>query len=266
MRILFVGDVVGSSGRKILKRALPELRREHRPELVVVNAENSAGGAGVTPATADELLAAGANVLTSGNHIWDRREIRPYLDQGDRLLRPANYPDPAPGVGVCIGQAEDGSPVAVVNLIGRVFMGNFDDPFRTMDEILDELDDRARMILVDFHAEATSEKVAMGWYLDGRVSAVIGTHTHVATADECVLPGGTAYITDVGMTGPHDSIIGVPKEQVLERFLTQRPVRFNAADSDPRLSAVLIEVSPQDGKARSIRRLVYREENDATAC
>ncbi len=260
MRILFVGDVVGVPGRRILKSSLPRLRAEVRPDLVVVNGENAAGGSGLTPQTADDLFRAGSDVVTSGNHIWDRKEIHAYFDHHERLLRPANYPDPAPGGGVCLLSVEDGTPVAVVNLMGRVFMGALDDPFRAADEILREIGDRARIVVVDFHAEATSEKMAFAWHLDGRVSAVVGTHTHVPTADERVLPGGTAFITDVGMTGPYDSVIGVEKSMVLERFLSQRPVRFVPATGDVRLAAVLIEVSPQTGLAQSIRRIEVRED------
>jgi len=261
MRILFVGDVVGSPGRRILKSVLPRLRGELCPDLVVVNGENAAGGNGLTPATADEIFRAGSDVVTSGNHIWDRKEIHPYLDRHERLLRPANYPDPAPGGGVCVLEAHDGTPTAVVNLMGRVFLAALDDPFRAADAILRELRDRARVILVDFHAEATSEKVAFGWHLDGRVAAVVGTHTHVPTADERVLPRGTAFITDVGMTGPYDSVIGVDKSLVLDRFLSQRPARFTPATGDVRLASVVIEVSPRTGLAESIRRLEVREED-----
>lgn len=261
MRILFIGDVVGVPGRRILKASLPQLRRDHQPDLVVANGENSAGGNGLTPVTADEIFRAGCDVVTSGNHIWDRKEIFPYLDSHDRLIRPANYPDPAPGSGVCLVRAADGTPTAVVNLMGRVFMGALDDPFRAADGILRELRGRASVVVVDFHAEATSEKMAFGWYVDGRVCAVIGTHTHIPTADERVLPGGTAYISDVGMTGPYDSVIGVDKSKVLERFLSQRPVRFTPASGDVRLAAVLIEASPLDGRAVSIRRIEIREED-----
>ena len=225
---------------------------------MVANAENAAGGSGVRPEHARELFGCGVDVLTSGNHIWSKKDVYSYIADEPRLLRPANYPDPAPGTGICRVETVSGATVAVINLIGRVFMGQFEDPFRTADRLLDELDGAADWVVVDFHAEATSEKVAMGWYLDGRVSAVVGTHTHVPTADARVLPGGTAYITDVGMTGPYDSVIGVEKSDVLERFLTQRPVRFSPATGDLRLAAVLIEVSPFDGRAESIERLELR--------
>jgi len=260
VRILFIGDVVGVPGRRILRSSLPKLTREFAPDLVVANSENVAGGSGVTPDLAKELFRDGCDVLTSGNHVWDRKEVFPYLDSEERLLRPANYPDPAPGGGVCLVSARDGTPCAVMNLMGRVFMAAIDDPFRAADDILREIDGRATVVLVDFHAEATSEKVAFGWHLDGRVTAVVGTHTHVPTADERVLPGGTAYITDVGMTGPYDGVIGVEKEPVLARFRTQRPNRFTPATGDARLAAVLIEASPHTGRAESIRRIEVREE------
>jgi 2',3'-cyclic-nucleotide 2'-phosphodiesterase len=264
MRLLFIGDVVGTPGRRILRPGLKRLRAEHAPDLVVVNGENAAGGVGITPSTADEIFHAGADVITSGNHVWDRKEILPYLDQHQRLLRPANYPDPSPGRGVCVIEGRNGVPVAVVNLMGRVFMGDLEDPFRTADAILRELDGLVRVVVVDFHAEATSEKMAMGWHLDGRVAAVIGSHTHVPTADERVLPGGTAFITDMGMTGPWDSVIGVEKELVLERFMTQRPVRFTPASGDVRLCGVLVDVSDESGRALAIRRLEIREAVDAS--
>jgi metallophosphoesterase (TIGR00282 family) len=220
-----------------------------------------ARGAGLTPATAEQMFRAGCDVVTTGNHVWDRREIVPYLESQPRLLRPANYPEPAPGSGVFIAEAANGVPVAVINLMGRVFMGDADDPFRAADAILRELHGRTRVILVDFHAEATSEKIAFGWHLDGRATAVIGTHTHVTTADERVLPTGTAYITDVGMTGPYDSVIGVEKERVLERFLTQRPTRYAPASSDVRLAGALIDLTPSNGHALSIRRILLEESN-----
>ena len=258
MRILFVGDIVGQAGRRLLKPALRALRDRYAPHLVVANGENAAGGTGITPATADEIFRAGVDVITTGNHVWNRREILPYLEASERLLRPANYPNPAPGSGVCRVETAAGASVAVINLIGRVFMGQFEDPFRTADRLLDELDGAVDLVFVDFHAEATSEKVAMGWYLDGRVAAVVGTHTHVATADERILPGGTAYITDLGMTGAFDSVIGVEKSEVLERFLSQRPVKFSAASGDARLCGALIDTAP-DGRAEAIRRVEYAD-------
>ncbi len=259
MRILFVGDVVGQTGRRALRWGLRLLEAKHHPDLVVANGENSAGGNGLTPATVGEMFDAGCDVITTGNHVWDRGEIVPLLENEPRVLRPANYPPSTPGAGVCLVPARDGSQVAVVNLMGRVFMASVDDPFRTVDAILEEIAGRAQGVIVDFHAEATSEKAAFAHYVDGRVSAVVGTHTHVPTADERILGGGTAFITDVGMTGPYDSIIGVEKSAVIERFLTGRPNRFVAAEGDARMASVLIDVSPADGKATSVRRIELRE-------
>jgi metallophosphoesterase (TIGR00282 family) len=265
MRLLFVGDVFGTPGRRFLKPALRVLRRRHRPDLVVVNGENAAGGAGLTPDTAEEIFRAGADVITSGNHVWDRKEVVPLLERNGRVLRPANYPDPAPGSGVCVVEAADGTPVAVVNLQGRVFMSPVDDPFRAADAILDELGGAARVVVVDFHAEATSEKLAFGWYLDGRVTAVLGTHTHVPTADARVLPAGTAYVSDVGMTGPYASVIGMDKETVIERFRTQRPHRMVPAEGgDVRAAAVLVEAA-EDGRALSIERVDLREDAEGAS-
>ena len=253
MLVLSVGDIVGKPGRQALKELLPELRQQYQLDLVIVNAENTAGGLGVTPATASELLDAGANVLTSGNHIWAQKEIIPYLDGEMPILRPLNYPPGVPGRGYLInGQS------MVVNLVGRTFMSNFDCPFRAMDQLLAELGDRPPVIIVDFHAEATSEKVAMGRYLDGRVSAVLGTHTHVGTIDAQVLPQGTAYVTDIGMTGPMDSVIGDDAETVLQRFLTMMPHRLSVGKGKAMFNAVLVRVDDISGKAESIDR-IYRE-------
>ncbi len=254
MRILFVGDVVGAPGRRALKPALRALAGTWAPDLVVVNAENAAAGAGLTPEIADEIFKAGADVLTTGNHVWDKKQIVPYIEQQPRLLRPLNYPPPCPGQGVCVVTTRKGTPVAVMNLMGRVFMADLDDPFRAADEALAGIAGKAKTIVVDFHAEATSEKSAMGWYLDGRVTAVVGTHTHVPTADARVLPRGTAFITDVGMTGPHDSVIGVDKEVVLARFRLQRPASFTVAEGDVKLCGVVIECGA-DGLATSIERV-----------
>lgn len=259
MKLLFIGDVVGKPGRSMLKRHLPRLIDEHRIDFTIANAENSAGGAGATAETCDEMFGFGVDCLTSGNHIWDKKEILPYLDREPRLLRPANYPDPNPGSGAFIGRARDGSRVGVLNLMGRVFMANLECPFRTADAVLEEMRGRTDCIFVDMHAEASSEKVAMGWYLDGRVTSVIGTHTHIPTADEVILPKGTAYLTDVGMTGPFDSVIGVEKAQVLERFLTQRNVRFLTAEGDPRLYAAAVEVDPSRGRATKIERIIVKD-------
>ena len=259
MRLLFVGDVIGKPGRTMLRRQLPALIDVHGVDFTIANAENSAGGVGATQETCEEMFKIGVDCLTSGNHIWDKKEIIEYFQREPRLLRPANYPDPCPGAGVFVGRSRDGARLAVVNLMGRVFMQNLECPFRAADTILGELRNRAECIVVDMHAEATSEKVAMGWFLDGRVAAVIGTHTHIPTADETVLPGGTAYLTDVGMTGPYDSVIGVEKAQVIERFLTQRSVRFQPAEKDVRLCAALIDIDTATGRATRIERVVLKD-------
>jgi metallophosphoesterase (TIGR00282 family) len=255
VNLLFIGDINGRAGRNLVKEHLDRLVDRHRIDYAVANAENAADGFGVTPALALELQEMGLDVLTSGNHIWDKVEILPYIEEHPWLLRPHNYPAGAPGSGIHVGSTAAGVPVAIVNLMGRVFMNALDCPFRAADRILRDLGERARVILVDFHAEATSEKVAMGWYLDGRVSAVIGTHTHVQTADERVLPQGTAVITDVGMTGSRDSVIGVEKELALRRFLQQMPVRFSCARKNPRLCAVVVEVDETTGRSRRIERV-----------
>ncbi len=265
MRILFVGDVFGNPGRRIVREHLAHVLSERAVDLVVINAENSAGGFGVTPAIADELFDLGAHVITTGNHVWDKREIFDYFksvpaestERPRRVLRPANFPAGTPGYGVYEGTLPSGEVYAVINLQGRVFMQSNEDPFRTADTLLKSV--RAKVILIDFHAEATSEKVAMGWHLDGRVTAVLGTHTHVPTADERVLPGGTAYQTDVGMSGPYDSVIGVEKEMVLHRFLSGLPGKFEPARGDARMCAALIECDSTTGHAHSIHRLMLGE-------
>ena len=254
MKLLFVGDVVGGSGRRLLLSLLPELLDQHRPDFVVVNGENAAGGLGITPKIADELLAAGIHAITLGNHAYRHREVYEYLDREPRILRPANYPKGNPGRGQAVIEG-DGARLAVVNLSGTVFLDAARSPFSEADAILAELRGKADHVLVDFHAEATSEKVAMGWHLDGRVTACVGTHTHVPTADARVLPGGTAYISDVGMTGPRGGVIGVKREQALERFRTMMPVRFETSEEDPWLNAVLVTARP-DGLAESIEQLL----------
>jgi metallophosphoesterase (TIGR00282 family) len=254
MNILMIGDVFGESGRAAVARLLPGLRREHAADLVVANVENAAGGFGVTPAFARAFLDQGVDVMTSGNHIWDKREIVEYIAKENLLLRPANYPAGTPGVGWVTVKAGP-HRVAVLNLMGRVFMNPIDCPFRTADAVLPELRRETSIILVDMHAEATSESVAMGWYLDGRVSAVVGTHRHVQTADERVLPGGTAYITDLGLTGPTDGVIGVDRETIIQRFLTQMPTRFEPAKGPAALHGVVITVDPESGRASAIRRV-----------
>ena len=255
MRVLFIGDIVGSPGRQIVLERLPDLLAAEQIDLAVANCENAAAGFGITPRLAEQLLECGIEVLCGGNHIWDRKEILDYLPQQPRLLRPANFPAGAPGQGLFVGQTRGGVPFAVLHLQGRTFLPPLDCPFRTADQALAGLPEGVRVVLVDFHAEATSEKQAMGWYLDGRVSAVIGTHTHVATADERILPGGTAYITDVGMTGPHDSVIGMDREAVLRRFLTGLPTRFEVAAENIQLNAVRIDVDPATGRAHQIARV-----------
>jgi hypothetical protein len=265
LHILFVGDVFGSAGRRIVREHIGHVIASRQVSLVIVNAENAAGGFGLTPAIADELFDMGAHVLTTGNHVWDKREIIDYLksvpagshERPRRVIRPANYSPGSPGHGWYQGTLPSGEDYAVVNLQGRVFMANNEDPFRVADALLAKI--TAKIVIVDIHAEATSEKAAMGWYLDGRVTAVIGTHTHVPTADNRVLPGGTAYQTDVGMSGPYDSIIGVEKQLVLDRFLTGMPAKFEAAKRDPRMAALLIDCDPATGHALSCERLLLGE-------
>ncbi|HEV8472628.1 MAG TPA: TIGR00282 family metallophosphoesterase [Methylomirabilota bacterium] len=254
MNILMVGDVFGEPGRAALARLLPGLRQQHAIDFCVVNVENAAGGFGVTPSMARQFLEQGADVMTSGNHIWDKKEIVEYIVKENLLLRPANFPTGTPGSGFITVKAGP-HRVAVLNLMGRVFMAAIDCPFRKADEILPELRKDTPIILVDMHCEATSESQAMGWYLDGRASAVVGTHRHVQTADERVLPGGTAYITDLGTTGPTEGVIGVDRELILQRFLTQMPARFEPAKGPAALHGVVIVVDPETGRASDIRRL-----------
>ncbi len=258
MRILYIGDIVGSPGRRIVEERLPDILAQERIDLALANADNAAGGFGIIPRLAEQLLDCGIEVLCGGNHIWDRKEIFDYLPEQPRLLRPANFPSGTPGAGLFCGQTRQGVPYAVLHLQGRTFLPAIDCPFRAADRELERLGDAARVILVDMHAEATSEKQAMGWYLDGRVSAVLGTHTHVATADEQVLPKGTAFISDVGMTGPHDSVIGMDKSGVLQRFLDGLPVRFEVATQNLAMHAVRIEIDEASGRATAIERAVYR--------
>jgi metallophosphoesterase (TIGR00282 family) len=259
VKVLFAGDVVGRPGRDILSRGLDRLRRELTLDFVVANVENAAGGFGITPEIADQFFDRGIDVLTSGNHIWDKKEILSYLVREPRLLRPINYPPKLPGSGSYVGRTPSGVPVAVLNLQGRVFMPSIDCPFQAADREIPRLAKEAKVILVDMHCDATSEKTAMGWYLDGRVSAVVGTHTHVPTADERVLTGGTAYITDIGMCGPFDSVIGIERESAFARFLTAVPTKFETAKGDPWMNAVLIDIEEASGRARSIERVRFRE-------
>jgi 2',3'-cyclic-nucleotide 2'-phosphodiesterase len=263
LRILFIGDIFGRPGRTIVKDRLSGLVREHAVDLIIANGENSAAGFGITPSLAEDLFELGIDVITTGNHIWDKREIIEYFESADggdhsparRVLRPANYPAGMPGWGFYEGR-KNNVAYAVINLQGRVFMASNDDPFRTADQLLKTI--KAKIVFVDIHAEATSEKIAMGWYLDGRVTAMVGTHTHIPTADERVLPGGTAYITDVGMSGPYDSVIGVQKELVIGKFLSNMPVRFEAATGDVRLCGVLVDCDDNSGRASSIKRIMVR--------
>lgn len=264
MKILFVGDVFGSAGRRIVEEHLGHVMESHEIDLLVINGENAAGGFGITPSIADDLFDLGAHVITTGNHFFDKRELLDYLkvpaeshDRPRRILRPANFPPSTPGYGLYEGTLPTGQEYAVINLQGRVFMASNDDPFRKIDEILDSV--RAKVILVDFHAEATSEKVAMGWHLDGRVTAILGTHTHIPTADERVLPRGTAYQTDVGMSGPYDSVIGVETDLVLHRFLTGMPGKFEPAKGNPKMCGVVIACDGATGRAQSIQRIMLGE-------
>lgn len=256
LKILFIGDIIGRPGRQLIRDLLPRLVDKHMIDLVIANAENAAAGFGLTPDVVSELLDLGVDVLTTGNHVWDKRDGLVCLDREPALLRPANYPPGAPGRGVGVFRTPAGLPVAVVNLEGRVFMAGLDCPFRSIDAILEELGADQRIVFVDFHAEATSEKGALAAYLDGRVSAVVGTHTHVQTADERVLPGGTAFITDAGMSGARDSVIGIRKELSIQRFVTQMPVRYEIAKKDPVLCGVVVTIDEVTGKAQKIERVM----------
>jgi metallophosphoesterase (TIGR00282 family) len=260
IRLLFIGDIVGRPGRDLIRRGVGALREYHQVDLVIANVENAAAGFGITREIGEELLDYGLDVMTSGNHIWDRKEAIDYIGIEPRLLRPANFPAAVPGNGSYLARTADGVSVGVINVMGRVFMTCIDDPFAVVMKEIEALKTRARVIFIDFHAEATSEKVAMGWHLDGKVTAVVGTHTHVQTADDRVLPRGTAYLTDVGMTGPHDSIIGVEIAAALGRFLTGMPSRFETAEGNPRLNAVIIEADEETGRALDIERLSYSQE------
>lgn len=266
MQILFVGDIFGKPGRDIARRAIPALIERRAIDFVIANVENSAAGFGVTGDIAETILSYGVDVMTSGNHVWDKKEVLDYMPREPRLLRPANFPAGVPGRGSTVARTRSGEPVGVLNLMGRVFMTPLDDPFAVALREIENLRAKARVIVVDFHAEATSEKIAMGWHLDGRVTAVVGTHTHVQTADERVLPKGTASLTDAGMTGPHDSIIGVTVDAALGRFVTGMPAKFEAASGPGRLNAVIITADPKTGRAIAIERLnLSAQEVDALA-
>jgi 2',3'-cyclic-nucleotide 2'-phosphodiesterase len=257
LRLLFIGDIVGKPGRELIRKGLSALVARHQVDLVIANAENAAAGRGVTREIGDDLLGWGVDVMTSGNHIWAQRETADYIGVESRLLRPANYPAGVPGNGSYLARTASGRPVGVINVMGRVFMQDIDDPFTRVIEEIEKLRGRTRVIFVDFHAEATSEKVAMGWYLDGKVTAVIGTHTHVQSADDQILPGGTAYLTDAGMTGPHDGVIGVDKAVVIDKFLRGMPVRMETATGNPRLNGILIAAEESTGKALAAKRVSY---------
>ena len=268
MNILFVGDIFGSAGRYIVREHLPHVLENNAVDLLIINGENAAGGFGITPSIAEELFDMGAHVITTGNHIWDKKEIFEYMTvpadshgRGRRVIRPANYAEGTPGFGMYQGELGNGQRYAVINIQGRVFMSSCDDPFRKADELLGQIEREsgAKVIVIDVHGEATSEKVALGWYLDGRVTAVLGTHTHIPTADERILPEGTAYQTDVGMSGPYDSVIGVEKEQILQRFLTGMPGKFEAAKGNPKMCAALISCDGATGRAQYIQRIMLGE-------
>jgi 2',3'-cyclic-nucleotide 2'-phosphodiesterase len=255
VKLLFIGDVIGKPGRQAVSRELHRLVDRYMVDLVIANGENAAGGFGITEDTANDLFKCGIDVLTSGNHIWDKKESVSFVNREERLLRPANYPDGAPGRGSGLYTTAGGARVAVLNLEGRVFMNNLDCPFRTADREIARLQGETPIILVDFHAEATSEKTSLGWYLDGRISAMIGTHTHIQTADERILPGGTAYLTDAGMTGSIDSVIGVRKDEAIAKFLSQLPTKFEVAKNNLRLNAVAVAVDEKSGRAVSVERI-----------
>ncbi len=262
LRVLFIGDIVGRGGRRAVREVLPSLKKELSLDFVIANGENAAGGIGINPEKAEELFSMGIDVITTGNHIWKKREILPYLERHPRLLRPANYPSGAPGKGGAVYKLSNGLKVAVLNLEGRVFMRPLESPFKVAEQYIEILRQQTPLIIVDFHAEATSEKMALGWYLDGLVSAVLGTHTHVQTSDERILPQGTAYITDVGMTGPINSVIGMKKEIAIQGFLSQLPNRFEVASGEVELQGVYLELDEGSGKAISIKRIKRRPEGE----
>ena len=259
MKVLFIGDIVGKPGRRALHSFLRRAQEEHDVMLTIANGENSAGGFGITPSVADELFQSGIDVITTGNHVWDKREALTLLPKENRILRPLNYPPGTPGVGSVVVKSADGNRVAILNIEGRVFMRPGDCPFRAVESEIAAIAAKTPTIIVDFHAEATSEKLAMGWFLDGKASAVFGTHTHVQTSDERILPGGTAYITDVGMTGPSESVIGVKHDIVIRRFLSALPERFETAKNYPQFQAVVTDIDPANGRAKSIVRLNFTD-------
>ncbi len=260
IKALVLGDIVGRPGRDLVEKKLSSVMEKEGIHFVVANGENMAGGSGITPDAAKRLLACGLDVITTGDHVWKKKEAIPLLETEPHVLRPANYSPMGPGRGWTVTESRNGVPIGVINLLGRVFMHPADCPFRMVDEVLKELVGKAKVIIVDMHAEATSEKIAMGWYLDGRVSAVVGTHTHVQTADESILPNGTAYITDLGMTGPYKSILGRDIDRVLKTIVTQIPTRFDVAEKDVRMSGVIITIESSTGKALDIKRFLLRED------
>lgn len=260
MRILFIGDVVGSPGREMIKTYLPKLQKKYKAHITIINGENAAAGKGITDKIYRSFLEVGANAVTLGNHSWDNKDVFEFIDDAKYLVRPANFPEEAPGKGYVILNL-NGIEVGIINLQGRTFLPPLDCPFKKADELIKEIQKRTNIIFVDFHAEATSEKQAMGWYLDGRVSVVVGTHTHVQTADNRILPNGTAYITDVGMTGPYDGILGIDRDSVLKRFLTNLPVRFEVTTGREQLSGVVVDVDPKTGKAQKIERILINDDH-----
>src|SRR4030042_482057 len=258
MKVLFIGDIVGRVVRVTTRALLPAIVDRYKIDFVIANGENAAGGFGITDKLVTEILSCGIHIITTGNHVWDKKEFITQITKEDRVLRPLNYPPGVPGYGSILYTHPNGEKVAVINISGRVFMSNFDCPFRTGKKEVERLANLTKIIIVDFHAEATSEKIAFGYFMDGKVSAVIGTHTHVQTADEKILPGGTAYITDVGMTGPYNSIIGIEKEQIIQRFLTNMPTRFETAKGDGIFSAIVLEIDDKTGKCTALQRLQLR--------
>lgn len=261
MKILFIGDIVGSPGREMVKEYLPKLKEKYRPTITILNGENAAAGKGITETIYKDFLTWGAQVITLGNHTWDKKDIFDFIDDAKYIVRPANFPEGTPGTGIVFIKINT-VEVAVINLQGRTFLPAIDDPFKKVDELISLAKKRTNIIFVDFHAEATSEKLAMAWYVDGRVSAIVGTHTHVQTADERILPGGTSYITDVGMTGPYDGILGVEREAVIERFLTNLPVRFEVVkEGNTQLNAVLVTIDQNTGKTTKIERILINEDH-----
>ncbi len=258
VRILFIGDIVGKSGRQTVKALLPKLTEKYNLELVVANGENSAGGFGITNETAEELFSYGIDIITTGNHVWDKKEAVPYIAKEHRILRPINYPDEVPGSGSIVLKTKRNNLVAVINVSGRIFMNVLDCPFRVTKKEIERVKKETNVIVIDFHGEATSEKIAFAHYFDGKVSAILGTHTHVQTADEKILPKGTAYITDVGMTGPENSVIGFKKEEVIEKFLTQMPKKFEVAIAPSIFSAIYLEIDNSSGKALKIERITLK--------